>query len=89
MCEKSLVSWFFVPTFYWTRGVASPFWSPIDLCDMYVSSNFRRMNMEPRLCIMYNCGQQPERATGPGKNPGPANGSPKGERTTERGMSAG
>ena len=57
--------------------------------DVYVSSNVRTLLKEPQYCIMYASGQQPGRAGGPGKSPGPPNGSPKGERTTGRGMSAG
>ena len=61
----------------------------LDLCDVYVSSNVRRIINEPQYRIMYTSGQQPGRAGGPGKSPGPPNGNPKGERTTGWGMSAG
>ena len=57
--------------------------------DVYVSGKVCTSMKEPQYCIMYASGQQPGRAGGPGKSPGPPNGSPKGERTTGRGMSAG
>ena len=56
----------------------------MDLCDVYVSSKVSCINKEPQYCIMYASGQQPARTRGPGKSPGPPNGSPKGERTTGR-----
>ena len=68
-----------------TKGGRHPPQAP----DVYVSSNVGTLLKEPQYCIMYASGQQPGRAGGPGKSPGPPNGSPKGERTTGRGMSAG
>ena len=70
---------------YGTEGGRHPPQAP----DVYVSSKVRTSLNEPQYCIMYASGQQPGRAGGPGKSPGPPNGSPKGECTTGRGMSAG